>query len=1230
MKGPIESLGKTNQQFLKKTFGFKTIAQAKKAFGVSNEREAYDVMREIYNDKIEEEKVVKKKQVSEKQKKIRGQIKKSKLRFLNVLEELGNRKKSYTVAVTITERKTYHINDKGYQTTTTFERTYLASNDTELENRIDDDITNQYPQSDSGALIELVSYKYNISQAKTHSVKKMDVPMKRGKPVKASFLKFGKKIDPISYEDYNGECVLKMLLKYMNIKREKTLLNDFNGASIALYGKAYDKKNGITSRMILNVCQQRNISCLGFDQRDNNFVKFTADHNKCHKFRPIVFYMFMSHFYLLTDPKAIASISATFRQNNNVFHSSMEVGENNKTVEDLNFYSNLAVAECLELPENSVVIYDKPDLIDELKEYIKLTNDIPRVKNHTITQVGEIVFGENKNKKLVISGALGEGLEWSSILNLCNKAEVKFNNQSLGQLICQIRDKFFIMKRAKFTNEQRELIKKEQNGKCNRCKAAMEKFHIDHIQPISNGGSNDRDNLQALCVSCHIEKSREEKEACEYIQADNITSAFNIQSLNAIESNWFRKVAFSQPIGNVDKNMFPNSAKHSKDMNKCRRNILLNYGYDFPRYSVLDDIETFDGKLETGFYYVETENTFPLRKNGFYSYPIVKYCLDECIIKHQDIKYQFKSSFSVPADYFNNFVEYLDGIFADDDFLKKLAINSLVGLFGRRKNTFVENRICDRNERDDIACAYEDFYKPYLNVINDDIVQVAGQSEVKKIESLFPLHAQILDCEAIELYKLGNKIKEHGGIPYEVKTDAVNYFADEMIDFEKPVISVIKDKDCIIRQKKTGEFVKLKTIRDEEGNIIEKIVTEHKTREDADEKIMVKMETTNKQDSFWGGDYKLPKYKDESAKDLVKSVIINNEEQYELTKNIYNKVAESDDYSALAETIVKSNKGCLILGPAGTGKTYLINEIKKHLENMEAKFKCVAPTNKATLLMNGETLHKFSYSLLNSKKQLKKYKSIKYLMVDEISMVQEIFYQVLMMLKHYNPDLKLIVVGDFGQLPPVNDRVNKCYENSRALWELVDGNKLELTKCKRSDDTHFNNCMNVRNGKPIDLEKFSYKQETYLNIAFTNNRRKEINETCMTRFLEETKPETTITFEALPYDKNSQEITVCKGAPVIARVNQKSLDIVNNEVFTVIKINDDTITVYNEIKNEIEIPTEKFNKTFYLAFCITIHKSQGATFNEKYTIHEWNKQNRKMKYVALSRATDEKNIQIVL
>ena len=72
-------------------------------------------------------------------------------------------------------------------------------------------------------------------------------------------------------------------------------------------------------------------------------------------------------------------------------------------------------------------------------------------------------------------------------------------------------------------------------------------------------------------------------------------------------------------------------------------------------------------------------------------------------------------------------------------------------------------------------------------------------------------------------------------------------------------------------------------------------------------------------------------------------------------------------------------------------------------------------------------------------------------------MVQEIYYKFFIYLKRANPKIKFIIAGDFEQLLPVKDRVTKCdYKNSLALHELCDGNKLQLTKCRRSDDTLFN------------------------------------------------------------------------------------------------------------------------------------------------------------------------------
>ena len=190
--------------------------------------------------------------------------------------------------------------------------------------------------------------------------------------------------------------------------------------------------------------------------------------------------------------------------------------------------------------------------------------------------------------ELVISGCFGEGLEWNKVNEICIKEGIRFTNQSFGTFISQIRDKYFMVNRIKFTKKQKQAIKSEQEDKCVICSELLEKtYHIDHIKPLSSGGTNDRTNLQALCVSCHHNKTRDEKDTCDHIQVDALLSAFNIETLKLINSTMFRKVAFTQSLN--DEEYF--LEKRCLDMKKCRKNVLLHFGEDYPRYSVLDDVE---------------------------------------------------------------------------------------------------------------------------------------------------------------------------------------------------------------------------------------------------------------------------------------------------------------------------------------------------------------------------------------------------------------------------------------------------------------------------------------------------------------------------------------------------------------------------------------------------------------------------------------------------------------
>ena len=87
------------------------------------------------------------------------------------------------------------------------------------------------------------------------------------------------------------------------------------------------------------------------------------------------------------------------------------------------------------------------------------------------------------------------------------------------------------------------------------------------------------------------------------------------------------------------------------------------------------------------------------------------------------------------------------------------------------------------------------------------------------------------------------------------------------------------------------------------------------------------------------------------------------------------------------------------------------------------------------------------------------------------------------------------------------------------------------------------------------------------------------------------------------------------------------LNLINNETFTINRIVDDNIHISNESK-ELVVHKDDFQNLFYVAYCITIHSSQGETFLEPYTIHDWDKLDKHLRYVALTRSSNIEYINI--
>lgn len=68
------------------------------------------------------------------------------------------------------------------------------------------------------------------------------------------------------------------------------------------------------------------------------------------------------------------------------------------------------------------------------------------------------------------------------------------------------------MKRKPTTKKERNYLRKKQSKHCNSCPRFLDvhEFHVDHMIPLFEGGSDTLDNKQAICITCHLKKTRRE------------------------------------------------------------------------------------------------------------------------------------------------------------------------------------------------------------------------------------------------------------------------------------------------------------------------------------------------------------------------------------------------------------------------------------------------------------------------------------------------------------------------------------------------------------------------------------------------------------------------------------------------------------------------------------------------------------------------------------------------
>jgi len=1185
--------------------GYKNIYDAKRVLGINNANEVYELLLDDWNMFVDNEnrnrinKYKKElKNYNEEQVKIFNE--KAKIETKNIIkkaEEKKNKPKRVVITksviqetiminvvleiIYISNKNGKAIHSKPYIVERTVSPFTINQNDKTDENITKiiiskiDDFANPYK------IVKLLSYKIVVMDTQVLQEKykktKSKIMMKNAFILKNDWLLYSQGIMKEAYEETENKCVYYQLEKFLLnppsgnptqfINRQRTsqeaLYNYFN-ASNEEQDEDFCIQSGVSTDMIAKLCKDIKRNMYAYDEDNKCFYNVLCNDSK--NYCPLVFYCMNGHFYLINDPKCIRSVAESNKPTaKKIKSSSIENEQEEKIFNDV-FHIETFNIENAKKMNKGIYILQKSNLENEIIEFITFHGDMVKTKNRDNVVI-QITFKNEADENVIIcvDTNYGQNIDYEQIKNVANQNGMEYTNEGVGSVVMKILENKTKTKRIQFTDEEETEIINLYNDKCALCNEKYNKYEIDHINSLASGGTNEIDNLQPLCIECHKQKTKEENEIGIYRVNDEVSSTFNDKVIKQIvNTSLFKSWQFVEKV-----NPKPDDLEAFKiDMNKCRRNITYFSNFEFPVYSIMDTPKPFNGIIKCGMFYIKTSNVFPFRGCGWYFEPLIKYGIDNNLIKIENILYEFIPYKTLPNDYFKKNINILLDAFSCEPDLQKLCVNAYVGLMGitKRKICYSKYSLCPYTASAWYVNENKNVFIKNHHLTNGEVLyQGIFSEEVLNETSQYCMYSMILQLEALELHKLETIVLNYGGIVLDRNTDAIRYARNKEID----IVPFYYDEENIVRKYKPENPAELHI--------------EH-----------------------------LPRFQRSNI-------------EYDFN-SIWNiEYGYSGTATEKANDIINTNKSIHIDGRAGCGKTYLVNEIIKQLQ--DKKHIGFSPTNKGARLINGSTIHSMFHKFKRCKKMLFNIlEKVDYIFVDEVSMMIEKFYTLFIMIKRALPHIKFVISGDFGQLPPVNDSWTGDYENSEALWFLCDGNKLKLTEYKRGDKELFLLCKDVEN---VNVNNFKPKQHTYLNLAYTHHTRIKVNNECMERYLNETKKESIF----IPKDtrnEKTQNIKLCVNMPVIAHTTDKKINILNSQKFIVKQIKDNKI-ILNDDNDEVIIDINKFHKYFYLGFCITIHASQGETFTQPYTIYDWGFKHfcKKAKYVALSRATSINNIQIV-
>ncbi|WMX13526.1 MULTISPECIES: ATP-dependent RecD-like DNA helicase [unclassified Aureispira] len=361
------------------------------------------------------------------------------------------------------------------------------------------------------------------------------------------------------------------------------------------------------------------------------------------------------------------------------------------------------------------------------------------------------------------------------------------------------------------------------------------------------------------------------------------------------------------------------------------------------------------------------------------------------------------------------------------------------------------------------------------------------------------------------------------------------------------------------------------------------------------------------------------------------------------------------DFKACLHEMERTQNCLFITGKAGTGKSTLLKYWRAHTRK---KVVVLAPTGIAALNVEGQTIHSFfgfpprplKKEEIKVRRNRRMFQALNTIVIDEISMVRaDMIEQIDFFLRvnRGNPapfgGVQMIFFGDLFQLPPViasreekilfQQQYESPYFFSAEVFQELEINMIELREVYRQDNLRFIRLLDAIRLRRIDEDEFNDLNERYQETlededfyVILSARNAEVDKINKQK-LEELGTETfsylakiTGSVSVLPAEtplnlKVGAQVMFLKNDPKKRYVNGTVgmvHDLTANSIKVMILKPNGTVgyidvepfewdVVRHKLNDKNEIETENIGTfTQYplrLAWAMTIHKSQGKTFD---------------------------------